>query len=237
MNSEKLIEVLVTEDVTMISQEDIQKLISDFPYFDIARLLSLLVTQENSPSKVSKDIIDSAIYFRERKKLYHLLNSDLRKSLIKNYKTETSSSPEEDFLNLSSVNQNMKNDLLDFTYSERGLRNNNKNIKSDHSIEEKSKTASKAIPKDKKTLIEKFLIEEPGVIPANKKTDLKGDVSKTSVLESENLLSDTLAKIYVKQGLYNKSIFAYEKLSLKYPEKSAYFASQIKEIKEIINNK
>ena len=48
-------------------------------------------------------------------------------------------------------------------------------------------------------------------------------------------VTETLAKIYEKQGLYKESIMAYEKLSLKYPEKNVYFASRIEEIKKILN--
>ncbi len=85
------------------------------------------------------------------------------------------------------------------------------------------------------SLIEQFLNSEPGVIKADKKTSLEGDVSKGSVQEDDSFITDTLAKIYVKQGLHAKAIYAYERLSLKYPEKSAYFAAQIEKIKNISN--
>ena len=82
-------------------------------------------------------------------------------------------------------------------------------------------------------LIHNFIKEEPGVIRADKPTSLKGDVSLSSIREHDGFITDTLAKIYVKQRLYAKAIYAYEKLSLKYPEKSAYFAAQIEKIKNI----
>ncbi len=82
-------------------------------------------------------------------------------------------------------------------------------------------------------LIRNFIQEEPGVIRADQKTSLRGDVSLSSIKEHDGFITDTLAKIYVKQGLFAKAIYAYEKLSLKYPEKSAYFAAQIEKIRNI----
>jgi len=82
-------------------------------------------------------------------------------------------------------------------------------------------------------LIRNFIQEEPGVIRADKETRLKGDVSQSSIQEHDGFITDTLAKIYVKQGLLAKAIYAYERLSLKYPEKSAYFAAQIEKIRNI----
>jgi len=83
----------------------------------------------------------------------------------------------------------------------------------------------------KERLIKDFILVDPGPIRADRETTLKGDVSLASIREHDGLITDTLAKIYVKQGLYAKAIYAYEKLSLKYPEKSAYFAAQIEKIK------
>jgi len=53
--------------------------------------------------------------------------------------------------------------------------------------------------------------------------------------ESEGLgmVTETLAKVYIRQKHYKKAIQAYEILKLKYPEKSTFFASQILEIKKL----
>jgi hypothetical protein len=86
----------------------------------------------------------------------------------------------------------------------------------------------------KNNLIEKFIEENPRLVP-RMDNNPHVDISENSVKEHDGIFTDTLAKIYVKQGYYSKAIFAYEKLILKYPEKSGYFAGQIEEIKKLIN--
>ncbi len=85
-----------------------------------------------------------------------------------------------------------------------------------------------------KQLIDKIIDTNPTSIKLNKDTKffVADQKAKESLLENEELVTETLAKIYALQGNVNKAIRSYQILSLKYPNKSAYFASLIEELRK-----
>jgi hypothetical protein len=84
----------------------------------------------------------------------------------------------------------------------------------------------------KKQLIDKIIESDPGRIKlGNSKFFTPVTDAKQSLLENEHLVTETLAKIYALQGNISKAIRSYEILSLKFPQKSVYFATLIEKLK------
>ncbi len=86
----------------------------------------------------------------------------------------------------------------------------------------------------KANLIDKFIESKAKIVP---KKDYHSDnkLSTESIIEDEELFTEQLAKIYIKQGHLEKALETYEKLYLKYPEKNIYFATRIEYVKRLMN--
>ena len=82
-------------------------------------------------------------------------------------------------------------------------------------------------------LISDFISKSPKITPSFSETYT--DAALESSEENEQLMTQTLAHVYVEQKKYDKAIAAFTILSLKYPEKSSLFADRIEAIKKIQN--
>lgn len=88
---------------------------------------------------------------------------------------------------------------------------------------------------NKYDLIDKFIEANPKIAPVKKDAPMPVNSNKT-VNDSPGLMTETLARVYLEQKKYTKAIQAYEILILKYPEKNAFFADRILEVKNLQQN-
>ncbi|EIJ38754.1 hypothetical protein JoomaDRAFT_1747 [Galbibacter orientalis DSM 19592] len=101
--------------------------------------------------------------------------------------------------------------------------------------EQEDKKEKKSGIEGKLKLIDKFLENNPKIPPAAN-TANKVNLAKENNAEKTELMTETLARVYLEQKKYKKAIQAYKILSLKYPEKSGFFADQINAVKKLKDN-
>jgi hypothetical protein len=87
-------------------------------------------------------------------------------------------------------------------------------------------------------LIEQFIKVNPTIQPRTEALTAQNEhfeLKEEEETENDEFITETLSRIYLKQGHYQKAIDSFKRLSLKFPEKSVYFAQQIEEIKKLLN--
>ncbi|MCM1352344.1 MAG: hypothetical protein NC250_06395 [Alistipes senegalensis] len=85
-------------------------------------------------------------------------------------------------------------------------------------------------------LIDRFLEEENLRIVAEEGEPDEEVRTTPELAENEELVSESLAEIYLAQGLPDRAVAIYHKLSLLNPEKSVYFAELIDRVEKQKNN-
>ena len=114
-----------------------------------------------------------------------------------------------------------------------------KNPASESFIEEIATTKQALEPESEKQkeqlqIIEQFIKTQPSIPnPKDKATAAPaGDLSSIKTGEfNDNVVSETLVEILIKQGKKDKAIEVLKKLIWKFPQKKAYFAAQIEHLK------
>lgn len=84
------------------------------------------------------------------------------------------------------------------------------------------------------SIIDNFIKNDPQIKALKPEQINTENKAKKSAEDPNDLVSETLAQIYIEQMLYHKAIDTYQKLSLKFPEKSGYFADLIQSLEKKI---
>lgn len=112
-------------------------------------------------------------------------------------------------------------------------------VKADPLIEEIKTTKKKITPENEKTkeqieIIDQFIKAQPSITakPRSEMTNA-GDLTEIKSGEfADNVISETLVEILVRQGKKEKAIEVLKKLIWKFPQKKTYFAAQIEDLKK-----
>ncbi|HEY3405806.1 MAG TPA: hypothetical protein VGK59_20620 [Ohtaekwangia sp.] len=106
-------------------------------------------------------------------------------------------------------------------------------------IDEIISTKQEIVPENEKQkeqieIIDQFIKSQPSISPAKDKVaGNSGDLATIKTGEfGDNVVSETLVEILIKQGKKDKAIEVLKKLIWKFPQKKAYFAAQIEDLKK-----
>lgn len=106
---------------------------------------------------------------------------------------------------------------------------------SDKVLEDKKSKATKNTHQFNR--IDRFISSNPKIPKGHKSVVPLGNLAEKKDFAPEELMTETLARVYVSQKKYQKAIQAYKILILKYPEKSGFFVDQINAINSLKDSK
>ena len=219
---------------TTINQKQITdlKLITEkYPYFQSARALYLKGLKNQDSFKYNNELKVTAAYTTDRTILFDFITSDIftkiekeniHQQIIEKIAEKTSDKNHQEIKEELSIGKPLSFTLTEtHSFSEWLQLSSKKPI-----VRTFEKVDEKVSVKD--SIIDRFIQNNPKIIPVEKGKDVAISVAKNK--QESSLMTETLAKVYLEQNKYENAIQAYKILSLKYPEKSGFFADQIKRV-------
>ena len=231
---------------------NISAIVEEFPYFQSARAIYLKGLKDLGSFKYNQELKTTAAHTTDRSILFDFITSDV---FLQN---DVSTHIKQNFDQIKTIAVNEIQDISNTKSLAKPLENQqgeNKTIlglgnplefnkNETHSFSEwlsltqknpinrsePTKTSNDSSRDEKFALIDAFIANKPKLKPLDKDSKLI-NIAEDRVVETESLMTETLARIYVEQKNYDKAIQSYQILSLKYPEKSSLFADQIQAIK------
>ncbi|MDX1363871.1 hypothetical protein [Arenibacter latericius] len=191
---------------------------------------SLIEVSEDEPwprtAKDANQILDPSIFTSKDPKIDEALTEDKKKA--------------EEVLEIGKPLSFSKDEKYSFA---QWLQLTNQNPKKEETTPEPESEDKQSQPTHKNTehqkkkfeLIDKFIQNNPKIVP--QENTKKVSIKESLTFDQNELMTATLAKVYVEQKKYKQAIQAYRILSLKYPEKSSFFADRIKAVEKIQQEK
>jgi hypothetical protein len=227
MQSAQFIELIHKPE--SIQKEDLSRLddlCAKYPYCSSLHKLRLKALKDANSEAYNKELKMTASIAGNRSLLFEYITQESFKAPLKELIEQVQQKPEETLelgkpLEFHTNETHSFNEWLKLSQLKPIIRT------------EKSKHDIKLNPTEKTDKIVDFIVKVAKKERPKKEFFSPSQMAQQSLEENNSLMTETLAKIYLEQGHYNKAITAYEILSLKYPQKSGLFADQIKAIKQI----
>ena len=221
MKPEELIDIIRSGRKEGEDIRNMEFLIEQFPYFATARTVYLKMLHDSGHSAYPEKLKHNTIYIPNHKQFYRFLNnllSDWNEIGNPVFK------PEPVAIELLEDKEEEKKVVPATTFYQLENEFPEEEFLPIDAIANEWLSRKKQKEERKDSLIDKFIQEEPSMPKITEGNPGTPVITEPVTDEKTEFFSETLAKIYVRQQLYDKAIATYLKLSLKYPEKSVYFA-------------
>jgi len=203
---------------------------------ELARTVTETAVTQQGEVKVNKPVPDAEAVL-EKEIQNQVVNSFVEKEILKTpdlHHPKPKATPESfvEWLSLLKKNNGQTYSQINEQLNAEKLRQRTVKPAEEKTIPETTNLSNSKKEKNR-ALIDKIIESSPGIIRSKEEQKFFTATThaKESLLDNEHLVTETLAKIYALQGSVNKAVRAYEILSLKFPQKSAYFATLIQKLK------